>query len=75
MTHLGAVEDSGSVPHLPFGRGAVWLPTTTLFSGLGSEVRVVGEESGMQWENFLFELRRKCRGVEKVMSSGPDERA
>ena len=43
--------------YLPFGSGAVWLSTMTLFSEPASEVHFTGEESGMQWEDYLFELQ------------------
>ena len=41
--------------HLPFGGGAVWLETATLFCGLGSDF-FTDEESGILWEDTLFEL-------------------
>ena len=28
----------------------------TLFSGLGTDVHFSGEETGLQWEDYLFEL-------------------
>ena len=52
--------------HLPFGGGAVWLETATLFCGLGS-VFFTDEESGILWEDTLFELHSSgvwsCRAV------------
>ena len=34
----------------------------TFFSGLGTDVHFSGDETGLQWEDYLFELQ-KCRGV------------
>ena len=28
----------------------------TLFSGLGTDVRFSGDETGLQWEDYLFEM-------------------
>ena len=35
----------------------------TLFSGLGTNVHFSGDETGLQWEDYLFELQN-CSGVE-----------
>ena len=69
---FGVVEDLGSGAHLPFGGGPVWLSTTTLFFGLGSDVHFTGEVSGMQWEDYLFELQSAVEW--RVMALGSDER-
>ena len=60
--------------HLPFSSGAVWFLTATLFSGLGSEEHFTGEEFGMQWQDYLFELQNAAKW-RMVMSRGPGERA
>ena len=46
----------------------------TLFSGLGTDVHFSGEETGLQWEDYFFELQN---AVERrmVMSRGQDERS
>ena len=46
----------------------------TLFSGLGTDVHFSGDETGLQWEDFLFELQS---AVERrmVRSRGQDERS
>ena len=77
-------------PSLPFGSGAVvcgkqnllviddrtlfWLGIMTLFSRLGTDVHFSGDESGMQWEDYLFELQNAVEW-RTVMSRGADERA
>ena len=77
-------------PSLPFGSGAVvcgrqsllviddwtlfWLVIMTLFCGLGTDVHFSGDESGMQWEDYLFELQNAVEW-RMVMSRGADERA
>ena len=35
----------------------------TLFSGLGTDVHFSGDETGLQWEDYLFELRMPWCGV------------
>ena len=35
----------------------------TLFSGLGTDVHFSGDETGLQWEDYLFELQKRS-GVE-----------
>ena len=42
----------------------------TLFSGLGTDVHFTGDETGLQWEDYLFELQNAV-----VMSRGQDERS
>ena len=44
-----------------------WLETMTLFPGLGSGVHFSGSESGMQWEDYVFELQNAVEW-RKVMS-------
>ena len=36
-----------------------WLESMTLFSGLGTDVHVSGDDTGMQWEDYLFELQNE----------------
>ena len=47
--------------------------TMTLFSEDGIGVHFSGDESGMQWEDYLFELHNAVEW-RIVMSEGPDER-
>ena len=65
------------------GDRVCWLLTTglysglnimTLFSGLGTDVHFSGDESGMQWEDYLFELQNAVEW-RMVMSRGPGERS
>ena len=53
--------------------GLFWLGTITLFSGLGTDVHFSGNESGMHWEDYLFELQNAVEW-RIVMSRGPYER-
>ena len=46
----------------------------TLFSGLGTDVHFSGDELGMEWEDYLFELQNAVEW-RMVMSRGPDERS
>ena len=46
----------------------------TLFSGLGTDAHFSADESGMQWEDYLFELRDVVEW-RMVMSRGQDERS
>ena len=46
----------------------------TLFSGLGTDVHFSGDETGLQWEDYLFELHNAVEW-RKVMSRGQDERS
>ena len=67
------------VPSLPFGSGANWLLTAGPYSGwrlsgLGTDVHFSGDESGMQWRDYLFELQNAVEW-RMVMSRGADERA
>ena len=82
LTRLRCEKTSDVVPTLPFGSGAswrltaglfLWSETMTLFSGLGTDVHFSGDETGLQWEDYLFEIR----GVEwrMVMSRGPGVRS
>ena len=52
------------MPSFPFG----------LFSGLGTDVHFSGDETGLQWEDYLFELQNAV-GWRRVMSRGQDERS
>ena len=45
----------------------------TLFSGLGTDVHVSGDETGLQWEDYLSEVQNAVWRME--MSRGPDERS
>ena len=46
----------------------------TLFSGLGTDVHFSGVETGLQWEDYLFELQNAVE-LRMVMSRGQDERS
>ena len=46
----------------------------TLFSGLGTGVHFSGDETGLQWEDYLFELQNAVEW-RMVMSRGQDERS
>ena len=46
----------------------------TLFSGLGTDVHFSGDETGLQWEDYLFELQKAVEW-RMVMSRGQDERS
>ena len=39
-----------------------WSETVTLLSGLGTDVHFSGDETGLQWEDYLFEMQKR-RGV------------
>ena len=52
----------------------IWLETMTLFSGFGTDVHFSGEETGLQWEDYLFEMQNAVEW-RMVMSRGPDERS
>ena len=67
----------------PFGSGAqfsIWwrsslvIEAMTLFSGLGSDVHFSGDETGLQWEDYLFGLQNAVEW-RMVMSRGQDERS
>ena len=45
-----------------------------LFSGLGTDVRFSRDETGLQWEDYLFELQNAVEW-RMVMSRGQDERS
>ena len=45
-----------------------------LLSGLGTDVHFSGDETGLQWEDYLFELQNAV-GWRMVMSRGQDERS
>ena len=51
-----------------------WSGTMTLFSGLGTYVHFSGDETGLQWEDHLFEMQEALEW-RMVMSRGPDERS
>ena len=46
----------------------------TLFSGLGTDVHFSGDETGLEWEDCLFELQNAVEW-RMVMSRGQDERS
>ena len=46
----------------------------TLFSGLGTDVYLSGDETGLQWEDYFFELQNAVEW-RMVMSRGQDERS
>ena len=46
----------------------------TLFSGLGTDVHFSRDETGLQWEDYLFELQNAVEW-RMVMSRGQDERS
>ena len=46
----------------------------TLFSGLGTDVHCSGDETGLQWKNYLFEMQNAMEW-RMVMSRGQDERS
>ena len=46
----------------------------TLFSVLGTDVHFSGDETGLQWEDYLFELQNAVEW-RMVMSRGHDERS
>ena len=71
------------VPILPLGNGSIlvidgwtlsWSETMTLFSGLGSDVHFSADETGLQWEDSLFELQNAVEW-RMLMSRGQDERS
>ena len=45
-----------------------------LFSGLGTDLHISGDETGLQWEDVLFELHNAVEWS-MVMSRGQDERS
>ena len=47
--------------------------TMKLFSGHGSDVYLTSEESGLPWEDYLFELQRAVEWS-TVMARSPEER-
>ena len=46
----------------------------TLFSGPGTDVHFSGDETGLQWEDYLFEMQNAMEW-RMVMSRGQDERS
>ena len=46
----------------------------TLFSGLCTDVHFPGDETGLQWEDYLFEMQNAVEW-RMVMSRGQDERS
>ena len=54
-------------------RSLLVIETMTLFSGLGTDVHFSGDETGLQWEDCLFELQNVVEW-RMVMSRGQDER-
>ena len=51
-----------------------WSETITLFSGLGTDVHFSVDETGLQWEDYLFEMQNTVEW-RMVMSRGQDERS
>ena len=63
------------VPSFSFGSGAAWfIETMTLFSGIGTDVHFSGDETVLQWEDYLFEMQNAVEW-RMVMSRGQDERS
>ena len=58
-------------PVIHFGCGAVW---SLFFLNMVQKCIFTREESGMQWEDYLFELQNAVEW-RMLMSRGPDERA
>ena len=47
----------------------------TFFSGLGTDVHFSGDETGLQWEDYLFELQNAAYGdVERSRRAISDAR-
>ena len=46
----------------------------TMFCGLGTDVHFSGDETGLQWEDYLFEMQNPVEW-RMVMSRGQDERS
>ena len=46
----------------------------TLFSGLGTDIHFSADETGLQWEDYLFELQNAVEW-RMVVSTGQDERS
>ena len=55
-------------------RSILVIETMTLFSGLGTDVHFSGDETGLQWEDYLFEMQNAVEW-RMVMSRGQDERS
>ena len=70
------VENSSEVVRsFPCGSGAsLVIEAMTLFSGLGTDVHFSGDETGLQWEDYLFELQNTVEW-RMLMSRGQDERS
>ena len=64
-------KPSEVVPSFPFGSGAAWLLRR---SGPGTDVHFSGDETGLQWEDCLFELQNAVKW-RMVISRGQDERS
>ena len=47
----------------------------TLFSGLGTDVHFSGDETGLQWEDYFFELQNtvEWRRVRRAISDARHE--
>ena len=56
-----------------WSRSSLVIQTTTLFSRLGTDVHISGDETGLQWEDYLFEMQNAVEW-RMVMSRGQDER-
>ena len=55
-------------------RSLLVIETMALFSGLGIDVHFSGDETGLRWEDYLFELQRAVEW-RPVMSRAQDERS
>ena len=81
QTRLCCGRTSEVVPTLPLGSILVidgwalfWSETMTLFSGLGTDVHFSGDDTGLQWEDYPFEMQNAVEW-RMVMSRGLDERS
>ena len=67
-------KPSELVPSFPFGRRSILvIETMTLFSGLGTDVHFSGDETGLQWQDYPFEMQNAVEW-RMVMSRGQDAR-
>ena len=64
---------SGAEPHIR-QRSSLVIETMTVFSGLGTDVHFSGDETGLQWEDYLFELQNAVEW-RTVMSRSQDEQS
>ena len=65
----------GSSPQFSvWQRSILVIETMTLCSGLGGDAHLSGDETGLQWEDHLFDLQNAV-GWRMVMSRSQDERS